>query len=104
MKIIKPSGDSISPASHGSVIVLVHEIDVTQPSWISDEELKSALRQLDAFKHNDSDFNVSDNNKLRAVFRWLQSMEQAETTYNELIALGVDPQYARGVLPYDALL
>lgn len=62
-----------------------------QPSWISDDELQRTLISIGNSHY--AEMAVFD------VYHWVQSLNQAEDNYNQLIQDGWTPQQARSVLP-----
>lgn len=72
-----------------------------KPAFVSDEDLNKAI---ELYKYNKEDLEKlinSDNisNDVKCIFRWLEDIKAAETSYHYMIEHGWKPQQARAILP-----
>lgn len=70
------------------------DMEFIQPAWISDEELKEALKY-----YNDMHIINHFTKKQLANIQFIQSLDAIEKQYNNLINYEWKPQQARAVLP-----
>lgn len=72
-----------------------------KPAFVSEEDLNKAI---ELYKYSKSDLDNllnsdSISNDIKCIFRWLEDIKAAETSYNYMIEHGWKPQQARAILP-----
>lgn len=72
-----------------------------KPAFVSNEDLDKAI---ELYKYSKSDLEKLINsdklsNDIKCIFRWLEDIKTAETSYNYMIKNGWKPQQARAILP-----
>ena len=72
-----------------------------KPAFVSNEDLDKAI---ELYKYSKSDLEKLLNsdkisNDIKCIFRWLEDIKTAETSYNYMIKNGWKPQQARAILP-----
>lgn len=74
-----------------------------KPAFVSDEGLnkiinlyKYSIDEVERLMHYDDDHT---SNELKCIYKWVENIKIAETSYNYMIEHGWKPQQARAILP-----
>ena len=72
-----------------------------KPAFVSDEDLNKAIELYKYLSEDRVKLLNSDktSNDVKCIFRWLEDINAAETSYNYMIEHGWKPQQARAILP-----